>query len=71
MLGCCQSADIGRVGMLPLAGEAAAPGAPTEAPMSIVDKAIETQLKNIQAKTGKTLEQLGDILAEERAHQAR
>ena len=30
--------------------------------MSIVDKAIETQLKNIQAKTGKTLEQLGEIL---------
>jgi hypothetical protein len=30
--------------------------------MSIVDKAIETQMKNIQAKTGKTLDQLGDIL---------
>jgi hypothetical protein len=30
--------------------------------MSIVDKAIETQLKNIQAKTGKTLEQLGALL---------
>ena len=30
--------------------------------MSTVDKAIETQLKNIQAKTGKTLDQLGDIL---------
>ena len=30
--------------------------------MSIVDKAIETQLKNIQAKTGKTLDQLGEIL---------
>ena len=30
--------------------------------MSVVDKAIETQLKNIQAKTGKTLEQLGDLL---------
>jgi hypothetical protein len=30
--------------------------------MSIVDKAIETQLKNIQAKTGKTLDQLGAIL---------
>jgi hypothetical protein len=30
--------------------------------MSIVDKAFETQLKNIQAKTGKTLDQLGEIL---------
>jgi hypothetical protein len=30
--------------------------------MSIVDKAIETQLKNIQAKTGKTLEQLAALL---------
>jgi hypothetical protein len=30
--------------------------------MSIVDKAIETQLKNIQAKTGKTLDQLGALL---------
>jgi hypothetical protein len=30
--------------------------------VSIVDKAVETQLKNIQAKTGKTLDQLGDIL---------
>ena len=30
--------------------------------MSIVDKAIETQLRNIQTKTGKTLDQLGDIL---------
>ena len=30
--------------------------------MSTVDKAIDTQLRNIQAKTGKTLEQLGDIL---------
>jgi hypothetical protein len=30
--------------------------------MSVVDKAIETQLKNIQAKTGKTLDQLGEIL---------
>ena len=30
--------------------------------MSVVDKAIETQIKNIQAKTGKTLEQLGDLL---------
>ena len=30
--------------------------------MSVVDKAIETQLKNIQAKTGKTLDQLGNIL---------
>ena len=30
--------------------------------MSPVDKAIETQLKNIQAKTGKTLDQLADIL---------
>ena len=30
--------------------------------MSTVDKAIDTQLKNIQAKTGKTLEQLGDLL---------
>lgn len=30
--------------------------------MSVVDKAIETQLKNIQAKTGKTLDQLGDLL---------
>ena len=39
--------------------------------MSIVDKAIETQLKNIQAKTGKTLEQLGDLSAEERADEAR
>jgi hypothetical protein len=30
--------------------------------MSVVDKAIETQLKNIQTKTGKTLDQLGEIL---------
>ena len=30
--------------------------------MSVVDKAIETQLKNIQAKTGKTLDQLADML---------
>jgi hypothetical protein len=30
--------------------------------MSIVDKALETQLKNIQARTGKTLAQLGAIL---------
>ncbi len=30
--------------------------------MSVVDKAIETQLKNIQAKTGKTLDQLGEML---------
>jgi len=30
--------------------------------MSVVDKAIETQLKNIQTKTGKTLNQLGEIL---------
>jgi Domain of unknown function (DUF5655)/Domain of unknown function (DUF4287) len=30
--------------------------------MSVVDKAIETQLKNIQAKTGKTLQQLGEVL---------
>jgi len=30
--------------------------------MSVVDKAIETQLKNIQAKTGRTLGQLGEIL---------
>ncbi|HSP91175.1 MAG TPA: DUF5655 domain-containing protein [Vicinamibacterales bacterium] len=30
--------------------------------MSVVDKALETQLKNIQAKTGKTLDQLGEIL---------
>lgn len=30
--------------------------------MSTVDKAIETQLKNIQAKTGKTLDQLAEIL---------
>ena len=30
--------------------------------MSIVDKAFETQRKNIQLKTGKTLEQLGAIL---------
>jgi hypothetical protein len=30
--------------------------------MSVVDKAIETQLKNIQARTGKTLDQLGDLL---------
>jgi hypothetical protein len=30
--------------------------------MSIVDKAIETQLKNIQAKTGKSLDELGAIL---------
>ena len=30
--------------------------------MSVVDKAIETQLKNIQARTGKTLDQLAEIL---------
>ena len=30
--------------------------------MSTVDKAIDTQLKNIQANTGRTLEQLGDLL---------
>jgi hypothetical protein len=30
--------------------------------MNIVDKAIETQLKNIQTKTGKTLEQLAAFL---------
>jgi len=30
--------------------------------VSTVDKAIETQLKNIQAKTGKSLDQLADIL---------
>ncbi|MCU0250681.1 MAG: DUF4287 domain-containing protein [Vicinamibacterales bacterium] len=30
--------------------------------MSVVDKAVETQLKNIQARTGKTLDQLGEIL---------
>jgi hypothetical protein len=30
--------------------------------MSVVDKAIETQLKNIQTKTGKTLDQLGALL---------
>jgi hypothetical protein len=30
--------------------------------MSSLDKAIETQLKNIQAKTGKTLEQLAAIV---------
>ena len=33
-----------------------------EAHLSVVDKAIETQLKNIQAKTGKTLEQLATLL---------
>jgi hypothetical protein len=36
---------------------------PEGALMSVVDKAIETQLKNIQAKTGKTLDQLGEILS--------
>jgi hypothetical protein len=30
--------------------------------MNVVDKALETQLKNIQAKTGQTLDQLGEIL---------
>jgi hypothetical protein len=30
--------------------------------MSVVDKAIETQVKNIQAKTGKTLDQLAGLL---------
>jgi hypothetical protein len=30
--------------------------------MSVVDKAIETQLRNIQTKTGKTLDQLRGIL---------
>ena len=30
--------------------------------MNVVDKALETQLKNIQVKTGKTLDQLGEIL---------
>jgi hypothetical protein len=30
--------------------------------MSKVDKAIETQSKNIQARTGKILEQLGELL---------
>ena len=30
--------------------------------MSVVDKAIETQLKNIQAKTGKTLDHLIEML---------
>jgi hypothetical protein len=30
--------------------------------MNVVDKAIETQLKNIQARTGKTLDQLGAML---------
>ena len=30
--------------------------------MNTVDKAIETQIKNIQTKTGKTLDQLGEIL---------
>ena len=30
--------------------------------MNVVDKALETQLKNIQAKTGKTLDQLGEVL---------
>jgi hypothetical protein len=30
--------------------------------MSIVDKAVETQIKNIQARTGKTLDQLGEVL---------
>ena len=30
--------------------------------MSIVDKAIETQINNIQAKTGKTLDQLAELL---------
>ena len=30
--------------------------------MSVVDKAIETQIKNIQAKTGKPLDQLGELL---------
>lgn len=30
--------------------------------MSVVDQAIATQLKNIQAKTGKSLDQLGAIL---------
>lgn len=33
-----------------------------EITVSIVDKAIDTQLRNIQAKIGKTLEQLGDFL---------
>jgi len=30
--------------------------------MSVVDRAIETQIKNIQSRTGKTLVQLGGIL---------
>jgi hypothetical protein len=30
--------------------------------MSVVDKAIETQLKNIQAKTGKTLDELRAVM---------
>jgi Domain of unknown function (DUF5655)/Domain of unknown function (DUF4287) len=30
--------------------------------MNTVDKAIETQIKNIQTKTGKTLDQLGELL---------
>jgi hypothetical protein len=33
-----------------------------ESEVSIVDKAIETQLRNIQAKTGKTLDQLAALL---------
>ena len=33
-----------------------------EITVSTVDKAIDTQLRNVQAKTGKTLEQLGDLL---------
>jgi hypothetical protein len=33
-----------------------------ETDVSTVDKALETQLKNIQARTGKTLEQLADLL---------
>lgn len=32
--------------------------------MSTIDKAIETQLKNIQTKTGKSLEELGQIVRE-------
>jgi hypothetical protein len=35
---------------------------PEGTPMSVVDQAIETQLKNIEAKTGKTLDQLGGML---------
>ena len=38
--------------------------------MSDLDKAVETQLKNIQTKTGKSMDELSAIVSEQWSDQA-